>query len=102
MNKVLIAAAAALFGLSGCNSAPPEKLPDDNYADLANQTENMVVDQPPPVENASNAANATAPAAAAPSVSERQQMTDDADATGMTARIPDEAPALGNETAPVK
>jgi hypothetical protein len=102
MRKFTTVALVAVIGLAGCNSAPPEKLPEDNYVEVANETANTAVDFPLPVENASNAANSVAPAAPPPTLSEQQQMNDDADATGMTARLPDEAPASGNETAPVK
>jgi hypothetical protein len=39
----------------------------------------------------------------APGFTEEQQMKDDADATGMTARLPDETPELkANETRPAE
>jgi len=102
MRKLTIVMLAAAVGLAGCNSSPPEKLPDDNAVEVGSEPANTVVDLPMPVENVGNAANTVAPAAPPPSLSEQQQMNDDADATGMTARLPDEAPGSGNETAPVK
>lgn len=64
--------------------APPE--PNNVAVAPAEQTE-----APPPVTHpAANAAESVAPPPApAPQVTNQQQIQDDADATGLTARIPD-------------
>jgi hypothetical protein len=103
MRKAALLTFTAALALSGCNRGPEaEKLPEDNVTEVVNATENANVVVAPPAVNASNASNTTAKAAPAPGFTDDAQMRDDADATGMTARLPDEAPASGNETAPVK
>ena len=100
MRKIAILTLAAAFALAGCNRGPEEKLPEENVVEVVNVTENANVAVAPPAENATNAT--TAKAAPAPGFTDEQQMKDDADATGMTARLPDETPSSGTETAPVK
>ena len=101
MRKTALLTVAATLALTGCNRGPEaEKLPEDNAVEVVNATENANVAVAPPAVNATNVA--TAKPAPAPGFTDEQQMKDDADATGMTARLPDEAPATGNETAPVK
>ena len=96
---------AATLGLAACNRSP-EPLADP-------LTDNMVVKVPiddiapvnsadvPIVDNAMmNAGNIVAP----PEFSDSEQMRDDADATGLTARLPtEEAPGQPvNETQPAQ
>ena len=100
MRKIAILTLTAAFALAGCNRGPEEKLPEDNVVEVENVTENANAAVAPPAVNATNAT--TAKVAPAPGFTDEQQINDDADATGMTARLPDDAPPTGNETAPVK
>lgn len=100
MHIAAILTLAAACALAGCNRSPEEKLPDDNTVEVVNATENANVAVAPSAVNATNVA--AAKPAPAPGFTDEQQMKDDADATGMTARLPDETPLSGNETAPVK
>jgi predicted small lipoprotein YifL len=99
MRKAAILTLATALALAACSSKPPETLPEDNVVEVDNATENANVAIAPPVENATNVAEKAAPA---PGFTDAQQMQDDADASGMTARLPDEAPVSGNQTAPAK
>jgi predicted small lipoprotein YifL len=99
MRKAAILTLAAAVALAACSSKPPETLPEDNVAEVDNVTENANVAVAPLAENVTNVAEKAAPA---PSLTDEQQMRDDADATGMTSRLPDEAPVSGNQTAPAK
>ncbi len=99
--SALLSLTAAL-ALAACNASPSDKLPEDNATEidqaLGNEANaNVAVALP-----AENATNETAKTAPAPGFTDEQQMHDDADASGMTARLPDEAPTGTNETAPVK
>ena len=84
-----IVALASLLVLAACGHKPPE----DAVLDEGNMT-NEVVEVP--METPSNVAivtpenmtNTLPPVAPPPSVSEQAQMRDDADATGLTARLP--------------
>ena len=80
---------AGLVLLAACDRKPPEEEPA-----LNNMADNMADNEaaPAPENNMANAANvAEAPKIPPPpSVSEEQQMKDDADATGLTSRLPDE------------
>ncbi|UVO54228.1 hypothetical protein [Sphingomonas sp. SUN039] len=103
MRKTALLILATAFALAACNRGPEQQPLEDNVVDAVNATENANVAVAPPPVNAANATNATtAKAAPAPGFTDDQQMHDDADATGMTARLPDDAAPSGNETAPVK
>jgi hypothetical protein len=104
MRKVGFLTLATALTLAACNNAAPEKLPDDNMSEIGNLSENTdVAITPPPAANVAEPSNATAKAAPAPGFTEEQQMKDDADATGMTARLPDETPGQkANETRPAQ
>lgn len=104
MRKVGFLTLATALTLAACTSAAPEKLPDDNMSEIGNLSENTdVAITPPPAVNVAEPSNATAKAAPAPGFTEEQQMKDDADATGMTARLPDETPGQkANETRPAQ
>jgi protein involved in sex pheromone biosynthesis len=99
MRKAAILTLTAALALAACNSKPAEKLPEDNVVEVDNTTENANVAIAPPAENVTNV---TAKPASAPGFTDEQQMHDDADASGMTARLPDEVPVSGNQTAPAK
>ena len=100
MRKLGFLTLATALMLAACS----EKLPDDNMSEIGNLSENTdIAITPPPVTNVTEPSNATAEAAPAPGFTEEQQMKDDADATGMTARLPDETPVLkANETRPAE
>jgi hypothetical protein len=104
MRKLGFLTIATALMLAACNGAGSEKLPDDNMSEIGNLSENTdIAITPPPVTNVTEPSNATAEAAPAPGFTEEQQMKDDADATGMTARLPDETPELkANETRPAE
>lgn len=95
MRKSWLIASVAAVALAACHSRD-EAAADDNAANAldANVTEvapaeNLTLPPPAPV----NATNAAEPNAPPPEVSDEQQTQDDADATGMTARV-----ARGDET----
>jgi hypothetical protein len=80
-------ALAATLALAGCNSEPDAPPPD-----AANLSDEVPLDSIPP-ETLPTPANA-APVeniAAPPEFSDEQQIQDDAEATGMTSRLPDES-----------
>ena len=78
MRKIAFAALIGALALSACGKQEEEA-----------PVENVIIEEPDTaLPMPSN--NAVAPTPAAPpSVSEQQQILDDADATGMTARLPD-------------
>jgi hypothetical protein len=99
MNRGKIAGLAAgliaLAALAGCDSSTPESAaPAENIADNT-EAVNVVVPEEAPVPETLNAAAVEAPRETPPDPDAQTQ--EDADATGMTARVRrDEAPA--NET----
>lgn len=94
--------ALAVLALASCRGRD-EQAEFDNAANVID--DNFIEAMPqepaplPPVLNQSNATNVTEPVAPPPSVSETEQMQEDADATGMTARV-DRSDSV-NETQPV-
>lgn len=87
MRKIAILTLAGALALSACGKKEPEAPPANNMVEPP--VENVVVDEPDaPLPEPQNNAAAT-PAAPAPKVSEEQQILDDAEATGMTARLPE-------------
>jgi hypothetical protein len=100
MKKLVIAGVAAL-ALSACQGRAPENALDEGNIVEENLTapiENVAMPEP---VNATNAVEP--PAAPPPTFSQDEQMRDDADATGLTSRLPDEAPGQGdNETRPAE
>lgn len=104
MNRtiVLLPLAAALM-LAACGRNTPDEAPMENDAapapvePLPSAEEDVPPPPPPaaPVENSANAAAAQAPAPP-PQISAEQQMLDDAEASGFTARLPID----GNGAAP--
>ena len=100
---VILTLAAAALTLAGCSKdSPQEEAPVENNA----------VEAPveiAPVNNAAPPANITneaAPVAPPPEFSDDEQMRDDADATGLTARLPqdggEQPGSSGNETRPAE
>lgn len=100
MKKLMIVAIAAL-ALSACSKGAPENALDEGSniveENFAVPVENVVAPEP------ANASNVVMPAAPPPTFSQDEQMRDDADATGMTSRLPDEQTGQdGNETRPAE
>ena len=101
MKKTALFALATALTLSACDRGPEQKPLEDNVIEVENATENANVAVAPTVANATNVV--VAPVAPAPGFTDEAQMRDDADATGMTARLPDDSAAPGqngNETRP--
>jgi len=97
-------ALAAILGLAACKQQGPD--PDalqENAVEgtaVENAIATNVVEAPPPVAGPLNETNMTAPP---PEFSDTEQMRDDADATGLTARLPaQEGDTSSNETQPAQ
>ena len=92
MRKIALAALVGALALSACGKKEEEAPATNNLVEPP--VENVIVEEPeaplPPANNAS----APEPAAP-PSISEQQQIQDDAEATGMTARL-DNQPSEGS------
>ncbi|MCI4591156.1 hypothetical protein MOK15_13775 [Sphingobium sp. BYY-5] len=90
MRKFALIALAGALALSACGKKHEEEASPAATNNLVEPpVENVTVDEPDaPQPEPQNNAVAT-PAAPPPSVSERQQIQDDAEATGMTARLPE-------------
>lgn len=87
MRKIAFAALIGALALSACGKKEEDAPVVNNLVEPP--VENVIIEEPDTaLPMPSN--NAVAPTPAAPpSVSEQQQILDDADATGMTARLPD-------------
>ncbi len=86
MNKILIVSVAVL-ALAGCSREGPS---DENSVNIVadNAYENVMPDESMvPAQNTLNVTNTVEAAVPPPSVDEQQQTQEDADATGMTARV---------------
>jgi hypothetical protein len=104
---IAVFAAASLLTVSACKEAPPSNamFDDGNNANDVPPPLNIAdsyIPAPAPVD-ASNVTN-TLPAAPPPAFTDKQQINDDADASGRTARLPDEAPyaTASNEAQPAQ
>ncbi|BBD99025.1 hypothetical protein SAMIE_1025260 [Sphingobium amiense] len=87
MRKIALIALAGTLILAACGKKEEEAPATNNLVEPP--VENFIVDEPDaPLPEPQNNAAAT-PAAPPPSVSEQQQILDDAEATGMTARLPE-------------
>lgn len=99
MKKFLIVTAAAL-AIAGCKREGPS---DENSVNIVadNAYENMMPDESVmPIDNmAMNAANVAEAPVPPPSIDEQQQTQEDADATGMTARVDRQADAGAQNSA---
>lgn len=81
---LFLTAAAATLSLAACGSKEPEAPVVEN--EVVEMPEDLApVNEAPPAENI---VNEVAPAAAPPAFTDDEQMRDDADATGLTARLP--------------
>ncbi|UIJ44481.1 hypothetical protein LZK98_15635 [Sphingomonas cannabina] len=101
--RLALAAASALaLTLAACSGSEPTPAPTNDAVDT---TTEEVVNEAPPVVNEAPVAEPTANATATPAPavtddrSADEQMYDDADATGMTARV-DRSGGGSNESAP--
>lgn len=94
----LLTVLAGVLALAGCDT----KTPDD--ASLRNEVTEVPQEEPvesPAVrlpQGPTNMATGPANLAEPPQVSEEQQMLDDADATGLTTRLPEASEALPSST----
>lgn len=101
--KTTIAALAGVLALTACSSNEPERDAYDNEASETSEpvetpspTDLPPAEAPPPVTENSTAAIEAPPA---PEIAPDAQVLDDADATGMTARVSrDEEPAADAPT----
>lgn len=89
MRKIaLIVALSGALALAACGKKEEEAPAATNNL-VEPPVENIVVEEPEaPLPEVQNNAVAT-PAAPPPSISEQQQIQDDAEATGMTSRLPE-------------
>lgn len=99
--RLMILASAGLLALSACSGGhKDEEILTENGTEETNVAApdmNLVAPPPVVVENATNVATPAPP----PAFSDEQQMRDDADASGLTSRLPDETTQPvqgGNET----
>jgi hypothetical protein len=94
----------SLLSVSACKEQPPSNVMFDdgnNDSDIPPPIAlNQAYGEPDaPVSNGTN----TLPPASPPAFTDQQQISDDADATGMTARLPaDETGSAANETQPAE
>ncbi|MFM9979127.1 MAG: hypothetical protein ACKVOP_13915 [Sphingomonadaceae bacterium] len=97
----VLGALAVLGVLPGCSGRGPEPLPENSAVEtVVNESLPTVVEEPDEAPIESNVTN-TASALPPPEVPDEEQIRDDADATGLTARLPETgAPAADNATAP--
>ena len=87
MRKIALIALAGTLILAACGKKEEQAPASNNMVEPP--VENVIVDEPEaPLPEPQNNAVAT-PVAPPPSVSEQQQIQDDAEATGMTARLPE-------------
>ncbi|SEI61895.1 hypothetical protein SAMN05518849_101305 [Sphingobium sp. AP50] len=87
MRKIALIALAGALALAACGKKEEEAPVTNNLVEPP--VENVIVDEPEaPLPEVQNNAVAT-PVAPPPSVSEQQQIQDDAEATGMTSRLPE-------------
>lgn len=93
---------AACVLLAACSGKGPEPLPENTATETpVDESVPTVVEEPDEVLPPANVAN-TAKALPPPELPDEQQIRDDADATGLTARLPEDSEAAGdNATAPV-
>ena len=105
MRVVALLALTGALALAACGRSEPEPQPVGN--DVQINVEDVPVEKPivNEVEEPANTTVDLPPPAPAPHISEDQQMHDDADATGLTSRLPDDqdmAPGAGSNSAAPK
>jgi len=90
MRKIALLTLAGALSLSACNREPAEEpQAANNMMEVPEESIPANEDEAPAA--VPNNTTPAAPVAPPPQVSEDQQMQDDADATGLTARLPDDA-----------
>ncbi|HAF43081.1 MAG TPA: hypothetical protein DCG90_15180 [Sphingobium sp.] len=95
MRKYALIALAGALTLAACGRQEEEAPATNNLVEPP--VENVIIEEPEaPLPEPQNNAVAT-PAAPPPTVSEEQQILDDAEATGMTSRLPQD----GEQSQPV-
>lgn len=85
MRKIALLALVGALALSACGKKKEEAPVTNNLVEPP--VENVIVEEPDAVPPPGNNVSAPAATAPAPSVSEQQQIQDDAEATGMTSRL---------------
>lgn len=102
MRIALVLPLAGALALAACNRSSDVVPVEENLAEAPAEVAPEANIVAPPA----NITNAVAPAAPPPDFSDEEQVLDDADATGLTARLPqsdEELPgAAGNETRPAE
>ena len=107
MRVVALLALTGALALTACGRSEPEPQPVGNDVQI-NVEDVPVVEETPTVNQIEEPANTTVdlpPPAPPPHISEDQQMHDDADATGLTSRLPDDpemTPGAGSNSAAPK
>ena len=103
MRKTAYIALVSALALAACYRGPEQKPLEDNVVEVESFAEGANAVEAVPMANAVNAT--VEKPAPAPGFTDTEQMRDDADATGMTARLPDEDAGpgqAGNETRPAE
>ncbi|HEX7872673.1 MAG TPA: hypothetical protein VF475_07175 [Sphingobium sp.] len=97
-NASLLLAAVGLLSLAACHKGKDEEpVPVENNMSEMNMEEQQPVEAPPVLEPEVPTNNVAAPAAPPPpKVTQDQQTLDDADATGLTSRLPDDYDGSGS------
>jgi len=86
MRKIaILTLAASALALSACGSKEPEAVEIENTENIEMPEDLTPTNETPAPENVTNE---VAPAAPPPAFSDDEQIRDDADATGLTARLP--------------
>ncbi|MDX3908604.1 MAG: hypothetical protein QHC67_02170 [Sphingobium sp.] len=90
MRRIALFTLAGALALSACDRKPAEEpQPANNMMEVPQET--IPADEAEAPAAVPNNTTPAAPPAPPPEISEDQQMQDDADATGMTARLPEES-----------
>ena len=98
-NASMWLAATALLTLSACHKKAEEPVAVENGLNDMNADEQQPVETPPVLEPEPTNNMASAAPPPPPPVPEDQQTLDDADATGLTSRLPDDYDGTGNHGA---
>lgn len=95
--RIVILASAGLLALSACSGGHKDEEVLTDNGEAANVVmENSNDTAPPPAAIVENASNSELPAPP-PAFTNDQQTRDDADASGLTARLPDEEAQPGQD-----
>lgn len=88
--RLMIFASAGLLALAACSGGHKDESPLTENGESANLVVPEANEVAPPAVVIENASNVETPAAPPPAFSDEQQTRDDADASGLTTRLPDE------------